>query len=390
MTPQSEQEYYFVPLGRERGGLLDFFGLPYSARQNQAKTELTRYRQRLAADLAGKTARLEIQLIASDLKRGLMTQKDGDHRLKRIKGGLLKALKTRLQNDEIDKAAYDAQVEERELEIAGLIAQAEASPITREEFEVQVKQWKAEETEHLTRLNDLNTAYEQMLTRRRELEQKGLADDSVVWLEIVPSFQDKQSFWRQILERRPLPQVGPEWLTPSRGELALTKLDNLAVLRELVSRRDFQCLEWADLLWAHQSGTNRWLWYEKVKAWVIELEQLEPSFDLSPTRRSPPPLPEFPSLCELTPLAIDRLVYEELEELPQSPTRVGYTSFPDLASLLASMLADARSIEIGQEQHSATEDTKADTEAAFGDFLDFVRNALSATVHDSESQQTQR
>ena len=385
-----DDTYYFVPLGRERGGLLDFLGLPPSASQEQVNARFIQYTQYLETDLADRIVRMELQLLVGEFKRGRIIQKEFDRKLEMARNGLLRGANLELGYKRISQEEYDLKIQDLKADIAQLIASAEKSLITKEEVDAQTKLWDSEKTELEMRVTQLKESYELARGRQRELMQNGLTDDSVIWVETYSSSQDQQVFWRLVLGRCPLSQVGIARPASSGKSVAVTKLDSLASLRELLDRRDRQCLEWADLLWTNQGGTNRRLWQEKIKAWVAELEQSGPFFDLSSARGSTPVAPEFPSLCEPTSLAIDRLAREELEELTQTPKRAGPAAPPDLASLLARLLANAKSIEADNEQQGATDGAETDTEAAFGDFLDFMRNALDATLAGRSPQRTQR
>lgn len=373
------ESYYFVPLGREPGGLLDFLGLPPGARQDEVKTKLTQYRQTIAADLAGKTARLNVKLIASDLQRNQITQKDFDYTLKRIRGGLLKEYKVALEHKEISQEAFDAKKRDAEAEIEELIAAAQRSPVTREEVEAQEKRWQAEQNDLLTHVNDLNKSYESRLTHQRDLLQRGLADDSVSWLEPFGSFPSREEFWRLALARRPLAQQPAAAQSPPANPKATARVDSLAALRDLVESRDRQYLEWTDLLWTSEPGTNRALWHAKVLAWIAELAKLGPALDLHRSGTSKPVTPEFPVLAEPTPLAINRLARDEVEEVEHGPRRSKPESSLDPAALLAELLGRAVRARPGPGPQGGGQTAQPGAQLSFDEFVRLMQ-LLDAAV----------
>jgi hypothetical protein len=375
-------DYYFVPLGRERGGFLDRLALPPDADAKQVAAKEREYRKRIAEQ----------------------------------------------SNQERKKWAEEL----------------EARNITQEEFEAKVEAIRSEKTRRETEINELKKKFRASQADRRALENSGRRDTTSAWADLIDSFPTPHAFWQFLVALRPLPRFSAEhldallqrWLTsvgpgrlvagrqpedqsldlaadlalldsnarkrrekwfrdllqrsearrkkelgeqveagtlsrtdaadaltahreglkrawevflrelaaarsavgrpsppaagPSPGAangfahhgLFVAERIDLRTLAGLVAERDAIALLAADALWHELQGTNRGFWRRQVAAWTEEIARLGP--DLEPQCKQPSAAaarPEFPSLSQPLDRTIDRLEAAELGELAQQPDR---------------------------------------------------------------------
>ncbi len=144
-APPTVGEYYFVPLGRERGGYLDLVELPPTATGVEASK----------AELAYRTS----------LERDFKTRRKG--------------LRERHKADELTKEEFDAAVDEHKAI------------------------WEAKKTE-LNKKKEVFTAQE---AERRRLANEGKADETIVWDEMYRAFDDRPGELFERLRRACLPRV---------------------------------------------------------------------------------------------------------------------------------------------------------------------------------------
>jgi hypothetical protein len=111
-TPDSDSSYFFVPLGRERGGLLDLLGLAPGATDSEVGDALTVYRA---------------------------------------------------------KVKNDTRAKRRELK--ALVGEGQA---TAEQFKAQSDEWLAQENELLSQLNEIEAKRDQERAQQRSTERQGL------------------------------------------------------------------------------------------------------------------------------------------------------------------------------------------------------------------------
>jgi hypothetical protein len=335
-------DYYFVPLGREPGGLLELLDLPPTASDGQVANRVAQLLRALDEEYQAKRRQPKAHLDYSNLKarldEGEITQTEFDaecetlvsrllgeeivakRRYEELRaeyeaGGLTEAkyqyrLRVILQpigrkelvaqrdsgqitREEFEdrRAALVAKLEAMELtpeeveaQRAAVLEELETSEITKEEFDKLDKEWNEERTAEKTRLNALKEPYKAMLATKRDCEDKGHVFDTTVW--------------RDLYDSQETPAPDPAWLA--------------------------EAVDLADTMWDSLGGSHRSSWRKKVREWSQEVGRLGPSLDASRvgvgTRRQSVE-PEFPSLCEPYPLAIERLEREEVEEIALQPVR---------------------------------------------------------------------
>jgi hypothetical protein len=147
----SQDEYYFVPLGRERGGFLDILGLPANA---------------------------DVAAIAA---------KENEHRR------------------QIKKDAVEQRAKWKKKQQAG--------EITPQELENKYAEIKTETTNRETECNDLKRKFEVLQAERRKLANEGRRDTTTAWENAYASFKmDRESFWNFLTKARPLPTCTADYL----------------------------------------------------------------------------------------------------------------------------------------------------------------------------------
>lgn len=357
-----DQEYYFVPLGRERGGYLDFLGLPANASEGQAKERETQYRARIELEKRIKMTTLTTSVTYRELlakhHKGEVPTDQLQARIDKIRSRFidsnksLRKLDVRLKRKELDQQAYDAELDD--LAAAFDALQTDPTNITREEADAQLAQLEKDENEKLEHLNRLNQDYQVILAKRRELRQRGLTDDSAAWIEIYPPSEhedERRQLWQRALEPRPLPQK----LHMGAQAIPVT---SLVALRHLVNYYMARHLHAADKLWSGVRGTNRTLWQAKLDHWAGEIQSLGPHFSLE-LSGAPRPAADFPALYAPTSLVIDQLEHDQGEELDHGPRRGGTATRQHLAAMLEELLRAASF----PEEESAAAASQPSTEA---------------------------
>jgi hypothetical protein len=295
----SAPDYYFVPLGRERGGYLDLLGLPPDVSEDEAGA------------------------------------KEGEYRL------------------EIEKKFKAARKTLKEKKTRG--------ELTEHEFEKQAKALEEElKNQPLMKLGELKNKFDALQAERRAASQDcGPNPSTQVWMEMYRSFgTDRESCWHFLIKPRPMANVAPallgairsRWLgflgSTAAGEkaappvLASAKcnpaaISQLAELTELIEERNLVHLLASDLLWMRVRFTNRRFWANQIAEWLKDTVGRGPSF----RTEADGPVTDavhYPALCRPTNLAIDRLDAEPLNELAQQPVRTQGKSIPlDLAEPVA-------------------------------------------------------
>ncbi|MGZ8993692.1 MAG: hypothetical protein ACXW16_06720, partial [Burkholderiaceae bacterium] len=147
MNPgKPSDEYYFVALGRERGGFLDVLGLPPDTDETQIGRREAEYR---------------LQILSDEKKQR-------------------KPWREKLQ----------------------------AKEITQEEFDAKAAEIKAEKDRREREFNELSGKYALLKADQRKLANEGRRDTSASWVEAFPGWgMDRPSFWSFLTAQRPLPQV---------------------------------------------------------------------------------------------------------------------------------------------------------------------------------------
>jgi hypothetical protein len=201
-------EYYFVPLGRERGGYLEFLGLPPDA------------------DLAA-IAKAEV-----------------DYR---------NTLKNKLK-------------EQRK----PLLDQRNAKQITAEEYKAKDEELVAKNSKALAEFGELKQKFDRLQAERRKLAQQGHAEKNSVWVDAYTSFgTDHAEFWQFLVEPRPLPKMAVEllhalydhWVEPSRRDTIVGSAEYDDVVLDVVA--DLPYLTVAEI-------TQREKWLRSLLQWALE------------------------------------------------------------------------------------------------------------------------
>lgn len=320
----SPHNYYFVPFGREPGGLLETLGLPPMASEEAVADAHSRRRAEIAAEYVTRRLPLARQMEYTTLK-GKAQRGDIDEaalkaeRARLIDGSIDPELWARVdyaallvQRDELPPNKYKNRLaqlvarvkgktygndflhgrlteEEYQTMVARLavpvdeealheqrnatLAELEAADLTEAEFEQLDTELKAAKTAAETQLNELNERYRAVLARRRERERAGIVVEATIWQHL------------------PVPD----------GDRA----------------RRVVLIEGADALWGKRPHPHS-RWDERIVSWTAELGALPPrlSLDAGNVPRRPPP---FPSLYRPFPLDIDRLESAAADESGPPP-----------------------------------------------------------------------
>jgi hypothetical protein len=401
-------EFYFVPLGRERGGLLDFLGLPPDAND-------------------------EVVNMA--------------------------------------KAEYALQLKNKVRQERGrLLEQKKAKEITEEEYQAKQQELGARQSKEETDFNELNEKFEVLRSERRKHEREGIKETGAVWADAYQSFgKSRAEFWQILIEPRPLPQMTAEvlsalhsrwveggddavveegkqddgipdvladlpylddsevehrekWYTellrrqveqsrreskasgpaPESGRVSPTwetmlertkqafarcrelrastnppqvaglaaraglerlsqyrffhveKAADVSLVRGLVNDQAMIGLLWADALWSELRGTNRGYWARQVSGWAEQIARQGPRLVLRPKDAGGAADDvQFPLLCRPVDGCIDRLEESELGDLAGEPVR--NLADPQLAAMLRALL-EAERAEAEKAEGDATPD----------------------------------
>lgn len=247
---QSNENYYFVPMGREKGGYLDMLGLPPNATEVQAGQK-------------------EAQYLKEAKKEFKARRKAADEKLK-------------------------------------------AGEITREQFDAQVLEYEKEKDEKLKKLNKLKESFKAAQAQRRKLASEGVQDDAAVW-EDGYALGDPREALALLSRPRALPKIGAAFLAKIRerwlgargiARSAAHETFDPPAVRTIATERDLIPLLQADSLWGRLGYTNRSLWQKRVGEWQAEIAQAVPRWQ---DRAKNKPAPDFPEMCRPFPLAIESL-----------------------------------------------------------------------------------
>lgn len=324
----SLDQYYFVPLGRERGSYLDLLDLPPTASIGEAKKAEVQYKKSI--EKVFKSKRKELRLKLKD------------------------------------------------------------NTITQEEFDERVKEWEDEKTQKNIELNKLNENFKKAQAEKRKLQNRGIKDKSVVWLEMYKGY-DREGFFKEWLSgNKPLRRIDQDQLnslksflsdfealqtgkmpgTCFRGFAGENAQPSLSGFHEIIDNKKIASLLWADTLWEKLKYTNRSFWQRKVKDWKDEMNGSFPRLKHVSDSISFDKNPLFSSLCALSDLDIDSLKTEKIEEHAQMPERRGDQEQLDLRRLLAGAFEK----NLSQESDSGSgDDTKSEE-----DLLKMFMEMLSA------------
>ncbi len=284
-TP-SDADYYFVPLGRERGGVLDLLGLPPNASDQEINARLTEYRR-------------ELREACNERKKEL-----GERH--------------------------------------------EQGEMTKEEYDAKVRELRESRNDEEAELNRLKRKLDTGRAGRRGAGHRGVEQDTTVWFDVCQSGEvSREELIRLMVSRRPIPNINPRflqaaqsrWITgeglaesgTSDGDAVVLRSDrckdssaiNLATLAELVTERDLITLLVADALWGQVRHTHREWWVNEIADWVEEITALGPELRLERTEEDGVDAePLYPHLCRRRRRYIDRLEPgDEVSGLIRGPER---------------------------------------------------------------------
>jgi hypothetical protein len=409
----SPVSYYFAPLGRERGGLLELLELPPTASESEIAARVGNQLQ--AYDDAYQTqrklprARLEHTQLKARLEEGEITQDDFDEETEKLVTRLLGAeITAKLQYDELQEtkdsgeltqkkyeyrlmkilapiggkelfqqrrelsqeefdaryealakrlANLDISAEEIEARRNAVVADLESAEITQEEFDELDKVWQAERTVKETRLNELRATHDAAVAKRRQRKSQGFHHDNIVWHEMVYRQGDADGDSESATER------DPGWVAAA---IAL-----------------------ADDLWRELPLGHRDLWQAQIRTWQQEVGRLGPAFvvDRAFGESAEPVQGPFPGLSAPTPLYVERLEQDELEEIALRPQRGGQPQVVNMRKLLEAMLKEAatraREEEVPATASRKPEIAKREARASAESFLEFLR-ALAELSEDKD------
>ena len=350
MTESRANRYYFVPLGREKGGYLELLELPPTVSLGEAKNAERLY------------------------KKGL----EKEFRRKR------KSLRESLSKKEI----------------------------TQEEFDERVKKWEDKKTQKNVELNKLNQTFQNAQAEKRKLAHMGLRMDEVIWHEI--HFENgKEEFIRHLTSiSRPLATEDPERLEKFRYRIAkdgfLTASDStqkeIAAATASNSLDNFlgrinalklMALIWADNIWSNLATPTREFWTTQLATWIGSLPfyPLEPIPDSRPSTQMPGTdsaemekrnVSRYPLLCSPTRFSVNRLEQQEVEEVIARPKRRGDQKAVSLRDLLKAYLEK----ELTETSEKSAESRhgkafKAVTEEVLVDlFMDLMKSTINKKDSD--------
>ncbi|MEW6401484.1 MAG: hypothetical protein AB1649_06765 [Chloroflexota bacterium] len=211
----NRNEYYFVSLGREPGGYMDFLGLPPDASEGAATQHENDYRNKLDVELRTKTNRLATRLEYQNLKEKQRKNEKSESEVAQEVGKLkekyvtfnarLLKLAVRLKEKTITQEVHDEELERLQADFEALVAESDVSQITREEMETEVEKWQKEKSDRLEHLNKLKEAYQLLLANQRDLRNKGVLYKNELWQDMFIEFRRTPGlFWKLALAHRPL------------------------------------------------------------------------------------------------------------------------------------------------------------------------------------------
>jgi len=311
------RSHYFVPLGRERGGYLDFLGLPPDVDIGEVGRKKTEY-------------------------------------LKSVESAFKQQRKAVRKERDEDKT------------------------ISPQEYEAKLEQLEEERTKKERKLNELQAKFDVTQAEKRGAKSSGRQEE-VSWLRMFCWFGDApQEFWRFLLRPRPpasvpqglLLEIEQRWIGPhvngQRDAHKQTTFHHLAsqagstkgpvdltTLAALITERDLICLLAADALWSEIRYTNREHWHEVIEQWAMEVATLGPR--LLHEASGPEPV-DYPALHRPTKLMIEHVEEEEVAEVTQAPERgTNFQRETELETLLAELLAQEQTQSGDQEAADSPE-----------------------------------
>lgn len=406
LPSHSTQNYFFVPLGREIGGLLELLGLPPTASdfevsdgigklldqydseyraQRKLPSDQLQYTKEKRRFEQGEITRKEFEekteetiseLMPPELKvkldydqlqekhkAGELTEKEYNYKLKqiisRMGGKELYKNKHEISNAdfEIQRNAFIAQLENLEITPAEIQnkrdkirEQLESGEITQEEFDRLDKEWQEKKTAQTTQLLKLKAAYDKKQSQEREHEQKGFPSTNIIW-------QDMNSNTSQA------GKTTSEW------------------------RRSV--LTYADQTWHNLDVPGRDLWKRRLQIWADIFRALGPTFSVSRLPEAQKSLDRIiPHLSLPHPRLIQHLEDDDLEEeISQQPDRRRSRTI-SMDDLMQAMLNELEDVSKDKAASGKTKSPEMDKEQAAKttakEFLEFLEALADQDEHDTE------
>lgn len=289
------EERYFVPLGRERGGLLDVLGLSADATETQVKRKI------------------------------------GEH---------------------IDKIDQELRARNRELK-----ARHKATLISPEELQAKLDESEKIRTDTRVEFSRIKGTYDAGGVQRRALRGAAAQEDDA-WLPLC-RFGSTEEFWDRLLDGDLLPQVEEQHVAQLRrrwfGSAQATECPilassrcqdeaepDLSMLVALSHEQAMVRLVAADLLWQRVRLTNREHWMQRWDQWIAQIEALGPSIEQRAQGR-----PEswdnweYPGLCKMKDQMVRQLQAGEIKDFTAGVKRVKPPSEEMSLERFLAMLASA-------------------------------------------------
>jgi len=402
----STQNYFFVPLGREIGSLLELLGLPPTASDDlvergiknlnrqyeseyQAQRKLPHAQLQYAKqkslfeqdEITQKAFNKETEEIISTLMPPELREKPRFDQLKeeykagvipesKYKKGLIQIIHKMGGRELLDKEAemskaefttqWDAfidQLENLETTPAEIQAekdeireQLESSEITQEEFDKLDKELEEKKTAQKTNLNKLHDAYLAKQSQQRAKKQKGFSSTNTIWKDMISDtcqLGKRTSEWRRSV------------------------------------------LTYADQTWNKLAVPGRDLWKRRFQIWADTLRALGPTFSVTRLPKDHKSVDrKFPHLSLPHPRLIQRLEDDDLEEeISQQPDRrrSRTISMDDLMQAMLNELEEAsKEKAVSGKTKSPGMDKDQAAKATVKEFLEFLEALEDRDEHDTE------
>lgn len=341
MGCSSYADYYFVPLGRERGSYLDILGLPSNATETEAAERENHYRNRIDAESRNRRRRLKVQLdyqaLAHKVSSGEMDASAFEGGLEELRSKFVnvKQLDAKLNRGVIDQDGYDAELRRLEGEFESVKIEAERHPLTSEEYEAHIKELEQQNNDRESQLNQLRSVFQATLAQRRALARSGMVDTSVPWRDLYQTYRAPELFRRLVLGPSPISAEPYSDWSPKSGSPT-----SLPELRELVRQHRISVLSCADLLWDAEQRPGRGLWHAKIDWWIEELLRQELPLQSAAEVRQLAEEPEYPTLCRPTQVMMDHLDIDDSAESERPSWGEEYAAPLDIHALLAALFGE--------------------------------------------------
>lgn len=419
-------EYYFVPLGREPGGYLDFLRLRPDADADTVAAKEAEYRVGLKNELRKQRGVLleqkKAKLITEEEYRAKLEERNAtndkelaDFQQLKQKFELLQAERRKLANDgrpEMSSAWAEAyasfghdpakfwqfllaarplpQVEAEVLEAIGarwlkpagretVVGTAEPEDVVRDVLADQSLLAAAEIKQREKWLRTLQQRElewrKQILTEEVKRKDKTRAEAQELLTRRSEEMGRAERAFQQLRQPvnvspggNPASAASARWKRLSQFRLFLSDTVDLSTVRGLRHEQELIRLLLADALWSELRGTHRDFWSNQIGTWAKEVGNLGPRLRLE---HNGPPVAtrggDYPVLSQLADRTIDRLEAKDLGDLSQEPERRGGPpdlSDPMMAAFLRALLAADQKRSANDDESSANGEAASDSAAA--------------------------